>query len=74
MTASAVNGGVHMALSDRFSGLLLAQTINGSIRCDVPLSEIEVKTRTTLSGRIGEGRDTPINLQTANGAIPIRGR
>ncbi len=69
MTVTTANGAIDVALPSGFSGLLHAQTVNGRVRCEIPLSHIYTRTPKHLSGRIGAGRDTPITLHTANGSI-----
>jgi hypothetical protein len=70
--ASTVNGPVEVTLPSLFCGLLDARTTSGRIYCGVTLSEIDSESETTLVGRIGEGRDTPITLRCTNGNIRIR--
>jgi DUF4097 and DUF4098 domain-containing protein YvlB len=71
MTASTVNGAVDVKLPHRFSGLLNARTATGRIHCGIPLSEVVVRTERIISGRIGEGRDTPITIRCVNGSIRV---
>lgn len=71
MRATTVNGAVDVTLPHWFSGLLDARTVNGRIHCGIPLSEVVRQTKTSLSGRIGEGRDTPITIRCVNGGIRL---
>jgi DUF4097 and DUF4098 domain-containing protein YvlB len=71
VTARTVNGSVYTSLRDEFSGLLDAQTVNGRVRCSIPLTETDVQTERAVIGRIGEGADTPITLSCVNGNIKI---
>ena len=67
--AKSTNGGITVKASDRFAAHLVADTTNGGIHVDFPV---------TVQGRIGHHLDTDLNgggpqvrLETTNGGVTI---
>jgi len=64
------NGAVDLVLGDGVSGRLDALTHNGSIRCDVPVTDSRI-TRQRLTGTIGTGEGN-LDVSTHNGSIRLK--
>lgn len=63
------NGGVKVAVGEDTSGCLTGSTHNGTIQCDLPLSELKASRR-ELTGTMGSG-EGDIEVTTHNGSIRI---
>jgi len=66
-----VNGGITLDLPANLSTQVTADTFNGEISSDFPISSLETMTRKHLSGKIGGGGRELI-LKTLNGSISLR--
>jgi len=70
-TFKTVNGGITLTLPGAFDADLSAETLNGSITTDFPVTmgggEVS---RRRLNGRIGNG-GRELNLKTVNGSIKL---
>ena len=66
-----VNGAIALELPAGFGADLEAQTVNGDISTDFPLTVKGKVSRRHLAGRIGDG-GRPLKLQTVNGSIELR--
>jgi hypothetical protein len=64
------NGGVEIVVGEATSADLQCETYNGRIRCDAPLSNIDL-TKRKLSGTIGTGEGR-LDVTTHNGGIRVR--
>jgi len=71
LSATTISGRIDFFLPAGFAGLLQAQTVNGTVLCDVLLSDVQHQSPTSLYARVGEGSDTLINLLCVNGDIGI---
>jgi hypothetical protein len=65
-----VNGGITLTLPSVFDAELTANTLNGSIAADFPITVIGQMTPRRLRGRIGNGGHE-LNLSTVNGSIRL---
>jgi hypothetical protein len=73
-TFKTVNGGITLTLPSVFDAELSANTLNGSIQADFPITVVGQVTPRRLRGRIGNG-GRELNLSTVNGSIRlIRGQ
>jgi hypothetical protein len=72
LTVSTVNGRIALGLPHDFSGWLDAGTLNGRIRCDIPLYEMQGQPPGHLAGRLGDGGDSRVVLRVVNGGITLR--
>lgn len=68
-----VNGPVHVALPANASAEVDAQTVNGGLSTDFPLTVQGRFLRSRIQGRIGQG-GRQLVLKTVNGAIELRRR
>ena len=64
------NGGIEVIVGEATSTDLRCETHNGRIKCDVPLSNIEL-TRHRLIGTIGAGGGR-LDVSTHNGGIRVK--
>jgi hypothetical protein len=69
-TFKTVNGGITLTLPGVFDAELRADTLNGSIDADFPITVIGQVSRRRLHGRIGNGGHE-LNLSTVNGSIRL---
>jgi hypothetical protein len=69
LTATTLNGSVTMTLHTGYNGLLDAQTGNGLIHCNFPISDYDQVTPNHIRGTLGSGGSTPVTLRAANGSI-----
>jgi DUF4097 and DUF4098 domain-containing protein YvlB len=65
-----VNGGITLSLPSVFDADLQAETLNGSIMSDFPITMIGQVSPRRLRGTIGNGGRT-LNLSTVNGSIKL---
>jgi len=65
-----VNGGITLTLPGVFDAELSANTLNGSIAADFPITVTGQVTPRRLRGRIGNG-GRELNLSTVNGSIRL---
>jgi len=68
ITAKTVNGSCHISLPATIATELHGSTVNGNIKCALPLANME-SSRRSLSGRIGAGDKGKIEVSTVNGNI-----
>ena len=68
---TTINGGITLDLPSNASTELKAETLNGSIKSDFPLSLTSLTSRRRVSGRIGVG-GRELVLKTLNGSINLR--
>jgi DUF4097 and DUF4098 domain-containing protein YvlB len=66
-----VNGSVTVSLPKQLDADLEAETVNGAIETDYPITVSGRLTPRHLSGRIGQGGRS-LRLKTVNGSIHIR--
>lgn len=66
-----VNGSATIFLPANSSGLVVADSVNGSISCDFPI-KLEKSSRSYLRGKIGSGAGPSIRLDSVNGGLKIR--
>jgi Toastrack DUF4097 len=69
-TFKTVNGGITLTLPSVFDAELSANTLNGSIAADFPITVTGQVTPRRLHGRIGNG-GRELNLSTVNGSIRL---
>ena len=69
-TFNTVNGGITLTLPSYFSAELRADTLNGSITSDFPITVTGEVTRRRVYGTIGSG-GRELNLKTVNGSIKL---
>ena len=74
LMATTTNGSVEVTLPAGFSGRLEATTVNGRARSDFPMSAVVGFLQTHLSGPLGEGGDTRVQLRTVNGNVTLKKR
>ena len=65
-----VNGGITLTLPSAIDAELRADTVNGSIAADFPITVVGQLSRRRLHGRIGNG-GRELNLSTVNGSIKL---
>lgn len=70
---STVNGGIHLTLPAGVSTVVRAETVNGDISTDFPLTIQGRFSHRRLRGTIGNG-GRELRLSTVNGAIELRRR
>ncbi len=73
ISATTINGSIHLCLPRNFSGKLDAATVNGSVRTEFqtdapPMSK---RPQNRLVCPIGEGGETPLTLRSKNGSIRL---
>jgi DUF4097 and DUF4098 domain-containing protein YvlB len=73
MQLKSVNGGIDVSLPDGASADLRAQTVNGDIETDFPITVQGRVTKRKLAGTIGSG-GRQLALETVNGGIEIKKR
>src|SRR5262245_21296022 len=66
-----VNGEIALTLPNSLDADLRAETLNGSINSDFPITVTGQVSRRRLSGTIGSG-GRPLDLQTVNGSITLK--
>ena len=66
-----VNGEIALTLPNALDADLHAETLNGSITSDFPITVTGQVSRRRLSGTIGSG-GRPLDLQTVNGSITLK--
>jgi len=66
----SVNGSVHLYVPANAAFSVKAHTVNGSVRCDLPLASVKEQTRKKLDGVVGAGGAT-VDLSTTNGSVQI---
>jgi DUF4097 and DUF4098 domain-containing protein YvlB len=69
-TFKTVNGGITLTLPGVFDAELVANTLNGSITADFPITVTGTVSPRRLRGRIGNGGHE-LNLSTVNGSIKL---
>lgn len=74
LTVTTTNGSVEVTLPADFSGRLEATTVNGRARSDFPMEMVVNLLQTHLSGPLGEGGDTRVQLRTVNGDVTLKKR
>lgn len=70
-TFKTVNGGITLNMPDMFDANLRAETLNGSIQSDFPITVQGATNARRLRGTIGNG-GRELNLSTVNGSIKLR--
>lgn len=70
ITATTVNGSLHLGLPAAYSGQLDAKTQNGHIHSDLPVRATQ-QARNRLVGQLGPGGDTPLRLRSQNGSVTL---
>lgn len=70
MTATTVNGSVHLTLPPDYQGQLDARTQNGQVRTTFQ-TQITARSRNRLIGQIGGGGEALLKLQSQNGDITL---
>jgi DUF4097 and DUF4098 domain-containing protein YvlB len=68
--AKTSSGSVHVALPAGFAGQLDASTNSGRVHCDLPLSDAQ-STRKRVTGKIGEGGEALVKLNTSSGSVHV---
>jgi len=66
----SVNGSVRLYVPGNATFTVNARTVNGSVRCDLPLASINEQTRKHLDGVVGGG-GARVDLSTTNGSVQI---
>ena len=72
--ATTTNGSVELTLPADFSGQLDAQTSNGRVRSDFPITVPTGNPQNRLSGSLGAGGTTTITLRSTNGNVDLKRR
>jgi putative adhesin len=72
LTATSRNGNVHVSLPPEFCGKVDAQTTNGTVVSDVPLTHVSEQKRNLLIGQLGEDGGAELRLHTLNGNVRLR--
>lgn len=67
-----VNGSCEVRLPAGVNARLNASTVNGSVRCDLPVTTTK-STKKKVQGTLGNGGTAAIDLSTVNGSVSIRG-
>ena len=70
ITATTVNGSVHLTLPPDYQGQLDARTQNGQVRTTVQ-PQITTRVRNRLVGQIGGGGEALLELQSQNGDVTL---
>jgi hypothetical protein len=70
ITATTVNGSVHLTLPPDYRGQLDARTQNGQVRTTFQ-PQITARTRNRLIGQIGGGGEALLKLQSQNGDVTL---
>jgi DUF4097 and DUF4098 domain-containing protein YvlB len=65
------NGGIDLILPDDTSAEISAKTLNGRVRIDLDLTDVEMRKKNKLTGTLGGG-DGEITINTINGGITIK--
>ena len=65
------NGSVSLTLPEGYSGMLDARTARGGIRSELPVAAPH-RDKRRLTGQLGAGDETPIDVETKNGSIRLR--
>jgi DUF4097 and DUF4098 domain-containing protein YvlB len=68
---STTNGGVDLEVPEGFSADLMARTVNGGVRSDVPVALRGSRRDRRIEAKLGKG-GAPIRVETTNGGIEIR--
>lgn len=71
LTLKTVNGGIHLVLPRGLNAELKAETVNGEIRTDFPLTAQGRFSKRRISGTIGTG-GRQLELETVNGGIELK--
>ena len=70
ITATTVNGSVHVTLPPGYQGQLDARTQNGQVRTSFQ-PQITARARNRLAGQIGGGGEALLKLQSQNGDVTL---
>ncbi|MCE7987987.1 MAG: hypothetical protein DYG89_43030 [Caldilinea sp. CFX5] len=70
ITATTVNGSVHLTLPPDYQGQLDARTQNGQVRTSFQ-TQITARSRNRLVGQIGGGGEALLKLQSQNGDVTL---
>lgn len=70
ITATTLNGSVHLALPPAYRGQLDARTQNGQVRSTFQ-TQITTRSRNRLVGQIGDGGADLLKLQSQNGNVTL---
>ncbi len=70
MTFNSTNGSIKIYLPENLNADFKAQTTNGSIDCELPVTEYYSQSKRIVSGMINEG-GAQIYLKTTNGSIKL---
>jgi hypothetical protein len=71
LTLKTVNGGIHLALPAGLNAEIKAETVNGDITTDFPLTVQGRFSKRRISGTIGTG-GRQLELETVNGGIELK--
>jgi hypothetical protein len=71
LTLKTVNGGIHLVLPTGLNAELKAETVNGEITTDFPLTVQGRFSKRRISGTIGAG-GRQLELETVNGGIELK--
>lgn len=70
ITATTVNGSLHLQLPAAYTGQLDARTQNGQVESAFPIRATQ-QSRNRLVGQLGAGGDTPLKLRSQNGNVTL---
>ena len=70
ITATTVNGSLHLRLPAAYTGQLDARTQNGHIHSALPVRTTQ-QARNRLVGQLGTGGETPLTLRSQNGSVTL---
>lgn len=71
LEVSTRNGGVTLALPERYSAHLRTETINGGVRSDHPAIAVAARATRNIDANIGSGGPL-IHLSTTNGGVTVK--
>lgn len=69
--ARTTNGSIRLALGHEADARLVARTTNGSIRVEYPVTVEGTVSRRRLEGKLGQGGEITVSLETTNGSINL---
>ncbi len=69
--ARTTNGSIRLALGHEADARLVARTTNGSIKVEYPVTVEGTVSRRRLEGKLGQGGEITVSLETTNGSINL---
>jgi len=69
--ARTTNGSIRLALGHEADARLVARTTNGSIKVEYPVTVEGTVSRRRLEGKLGQGGEITVSLETTNGSISL---